>query len=228
VEDPVEITQRGLRQVQVQPQIGLTFASALRAFLRADPDVIMVGEMRDLETASIAVEASLTGHLVFSTLHTNNAPETIIRLLEMKIDPFTFADALLGVLAQRLIRRLCKACREQVEATREQYDQICAAIGETALKYLLENNNKKELVLFRGRGCKSCGGSGYKGRLAIHELLANHEQLRTVIARAGTASEIRELAVKDGMRLLVEDGIAKCIDGHTDLAQVFAVCGRGN
>jgi len=129
-EDPVEITQAGLRQVQVQPKIGLDFASCMRAFLRADPDVIMVGEMRDKETASTGVEASLTGHLVFSTLHTNSAPETVTRLIDMGLDPFSFADALLGVLAQRLTRGLCKKCRQQVDASDTEVDAIVQAFGE--------------------------------------------------------------------------------------------------
>src|SRR5258707_1979191 len=128
-EDPVEITQKGLRQVQVQPKIDFTFAAAMRAFLRADPDVIMVGEMRDKETAETGIEASLTGHLVVSTLHTNSAPETITRLLDMELDPFSFADSLLGVLAQRLARSLCQTCREQRQPTREEFDQICEAFG---------------------------------------------------------------------------------------------------
>ena len=151
-EDPVEITQKGLRQVQVQPKIDFTFAAAMRSFLRADPDVIMVGEMRDHETAAIGIEASLTGHLVFSTLHTNSAPETITRLLDMNIDPFNFADALLGIMAQRLIRVLCPKCKEGYNPTPEEFEEIIEAYGYdywpgTGITY------SPELMLYRPKGC---------------------------------------------------------------------------
>lgn len=225
-EDPVEITQKGLRQVQMQPKIGLTFANALRAFLRADPDVIMVGEMRDLETANIAVEASLTGHLVFSTLHTNSAPETVTRLLDMEIDPFSFADALLGVLAQRLVRRLCKQCRTLEKASQKQLAQLRSIIGQEAIDRHVAKSRFDELHVFAPKGCSRCSG-GYKGRLAIHELLMNTEELRSLISTKAQASIIRDKAVEDGMTLLVEDGIKKALEGHTDLSQIFAVCGVG-
>src|SRR5437899_661268 len=176
-EDPVEITQYGLRQVQVHPKIGFTFAIAMRAFLRADPDVIMVGEMRDKETAETGIEASLTGHLVVSTLHTNSAPETITRLLDMELDPFSFADSLLAVLAQRLARGLCKACRETRPPTREEFDQICDAFGgEEVLRQ--QGLVFPDFPLYSGRGCENCGGSGYKGRIGLHELLVNNDTLK--------------------------------------------------
>src|SRR6476620_1816597 len=160
-EDPVEITQYGLRQVQVHAKIGFTFAAAMRAFLRADPDVIMVGEMRDKETADTANEASLTGHLVISTLHTNSAPETITRLLDMELDPFSFADSLLGVLAQRLARSLCKACREPRQPLREEWDEIAAAFGGHAVLEA-QGIRHPDFPLYQGRGCDDCGGTGYK------------------------------------------------------------------
>jgi type II secretory ATPase GspE/PulE/Tfp pilus assembly ATPase PilB-like protein len=176
-EDPVEITQYGLRQVQVQPKIGFDFAAAMRSFLRADPDIIMVGEMRDFETAKTGVEASLTGHLVFSTLHTNSAPETIVRLLDMGIDPLNFADALLGILAQRLVRTLCKSCKEAYHPTKEEYDEIAESYG-------IEQFNKLDILynddfrLYRPKGCGNCDGTGYKGRMGIHELLVGTEDIK--------------------------------------------------
>lgn len=226
-EDPVEITQRGLRQVQVQAKIGYTFSAALRSFLRADPDVVMVGEMRDVETASIAVEASLTGHLVLSTLHTNSAAETVTRLLDMGLDPFSFADALLGVLAQRLLRGLCKECRHLEAATPKEVAQVRAVLGEEKFARKLAAAGLSELRLYRAKGCHACGGGGYKGRIGIHELLASHEELRAAITRKAPAAAIRDLAMKDGMTLLVEDGIDKALAGLTDLHQVFSACGSG-
>ncbi|MEK6653547.1 MAG: GspE/PulE family protein, partial [Thermodesulfobacteriota bacterium] len=167
-EDPVEITQYGLRQVQVQSKIGFDFAAAMRAFLRADPDVIMGGEMRDFETAKTGVEASLTGHLVFSTLHTNSAPETIVRLLDMGIDPLNFADSLLGILAQRLVRTLCKKCKEAYHPDRNEYDEIVESYGEEQfLKLNIPYDDR--FTLYRLKGCEACDKTGYKGRMGIHE-----------------------------------------------------------
>jgi type II secretory ATPase GspE/PulE/Tfp pilus assembly ATPase PilB-like protein len=222
-EDPVEITQRGLRQVQVQPKIGFDFAAALRAFLRADPDVIMVGEMRDKETASMGIEASLTGHLVLSTLHTNSAPETVTRLVDMGLDPFTFSDALLGVLAQRLARRLCLGCRVEYEATQPEREELIAFFGQDELDQVLDGRPFK---LFRASGCLKCEGRGYKGRLGLHELLVNDDSLRLAIQRKSPVDEIRRMAVAGGMRTLLQDGIEKCLQGLTDMRQVLAVCSR--
>jgi type II secretory ATPase GspE/PulE/Tfp pilus assembly ATPase PilB-like protein len=222
-EDPVEITQKGLRQVQVQPKIGLDFAAALRAFLRADPDVIMVGEMRDHETASMGIEASLTGHLVLSTLHTNSAPETVTRLVDMGLDPFTFSDALLGILAQRLARRLCPVCRVAYQATLLEQQEIAGLFGEEELQKALDG---RPLRLFRAPGCPKCEGRGYKGRIGIHELLVNDDSLRLAIQRKAPVGEIRGLSVANGMRTLLHDGIEKCLTGETDLRQVLAVCSR--
>ena len=222
-EDPVEISQYGLRQVQVNPKIGFDFASAMRAFLRADPDVIMVGEMRDYETAKIGVEASLTGHLVFSTLHTNSAPETIVRLLDMGIDPLNFADSLLGILAQRLVRTLCKKCREEYHPTREEYDELAASYGEE-LFARLDIPYDDDFRLHRAKGCSACGNTGYKGRMGVHELLVATDQIKRLIQKHGDVETMREAAIGQGMATLLQDGIMKVIQGHTDFNQVRRVC----
>ena len=222
-EDPVEIVQPGLRQVQVNSDIGFTFAAAMRSFLRADPDVIMVGEMRDLETAGTGVEASLTGHLVMSTLHTNTAPETVTRLVDMGLDPYTFSDALLGVLAQRLARRLCSKCREKYAPSAEERADIEALFGR---QELAEHLNGAPLELWRGRGCEQCRDTGYKGRVGLHELLVNDDSVRVGIQKKLPAGELRKLATAAGMRTLVQDGIVKCLAGDTDLKQVLAVSSR--
>jgi len=222
-EDPVEITQYGLRQVQVQPKIGFTFAQAMRAFLRADPDVIMVGEMRDEETAATGIEASLTGHLVFSTLHTNSAVETVIRLLDMGLDPFNFADALLAVLAQRLVKRICTECKEEYQPDEEEYTELEHAFGgkEEAAKFGIEYNN--DFVLYRGKGCANCNHSGYRGRAGIHELLVATDSMKRLIANKARVVEMVQSAKGDAMTTLVQDGILKALEGITDLKQVKAV-----
>jgi type II secretory ATPase GspE/PulE/Tfp pilus assembly ATPase PilB-like protein len=225
-EDPVEITQAGLRQVQVNPKIGFTFAHAMRAFLRADPDVIMVGEMRDEETAGTAIEASLTGHLVFSTLHTNSAPETVTRLIDMGLDPFSFADALLGVLAQRLARTLCRQCRQSYAAGEAEIVELRAAYGAERFDELAPKRRGKWLELWRAAGCSACGGTGYKGRTVVHELLVADDGLKLAIQKKAPVDEIRVIAAKGGMRTLLQDGIEKVLTGQTDLKQVLAVCSR--
>jgi type II secretory ATPase GspE/PulE/Tfp pilus assembly ATPase PilB-like protein len=233
-EDPVEITQAGLRQVQVNPKIDWTFAKALRAFLRADPDVIMVGEIRDQETAEIAVEASLTGHLVLSTLHTNSAPETITRLLDMGMDPFNFADSLLAVLAQRLVRRSCTACQTAEPLTD-------AELGELLDDYLhvfpaearpskltlmgewVKNHGKDgRLMKFTSPGCSACGGTGFKGRAGLHELLTVSKTIRRMIQTGARAEELQHAALAEGMRSLRQDGIVKVLQGVTTIAEVHA------
>jgi type II secretory ATPase GspE/PulE/Tfp pilus assembly ATPase PilB-like protein len=221
-EDPVEISQDGLRQVQVHPKIGFDFATAMRAFLRADPDVIMVGEMRDHETVSMGIEASLTGHLVFSTLHTNSAPETITRLLDMGMDPFNFADAILGVLAQRLVRTLCKDCKEKYHPTRDEFDTLARAYeGDfDSLGYTYND----DLFLYRPKGCPACGNIGYRGRTGIHELLVGTDELKSLIQGRAKMEEIRHQAIKEGMTTLMQDGIRKTLRGETDLIQVRKVC----
>jgi len=221
-EDPVEITQDGLRQVQVQPKIGFDFATAMRAFLRADPDVIMVGEMRDHETVSTGIEASLTGHLVFSTLHTNSAPETITRLLDMGMDPFNFADALLGVLAQRLVRTLCKECKEAYHPSSDEFDALVRSYAGDfdALGF----NYNSDFVLYRPKGCTKCGNTGYRGRTGIHEIIVGTDPLKSLIQGRAKMEEIRAQAIKDGMTTLMQDGIRKILVGMTDLMQVRKVC----
>jgi type II secretory ATPase GspE/PulE/Tfp pilus assembly ATPase PilB-like protein len=217
-EDPVEITQRGLCQVAVQPKIGFNFAAALRAFLRADPDIVMIGEMRDHETAHIAIEASLTGHLVLSTLHTNSAPETITRLLDLGLDPASFSDALLGVLAQRLVRTLCVKCKEPYPMEVREYDTLMRFYGEDYFEELNVAPGRTEL--YRAKGCPVCGGTGYRGRMGIHELLSTTPEMRRLIYRKAPIQEIRQLSLEQGTRSLMQDGISKLIEGHTDFAQV--------
>ena len=221
-EDPIEITQDGLRQVQVHPKIGLTFATTMRAFLRADPDVIMIGEMRDKETADIAIEASLTGHLVFSTIHTNSAVETVVRLLDLGCDPFNFSDAMLGVLAMRLCKRICPNCREAYHPTRSEYDELVQAFGEGDWEGVHPAYNPG-LTLFRGRGCDTCNQTGYRGRVPIHELMVVSDSMKALIQARARTGELLTLAKSDGMRTLVQDGIEKVLQGLTTYKQVRAV-----
>ena len=225
-EDPVEITQKGLRQVQMHPKIGLTFAAAMRAFLRADPDVIMVGEMRDEETTAIGIEASLTGHLVFSTLHTNSAPESVVRLLDMGMDPFNFADAVLGILAQRLGRTLCSSCKEGFTPSREEYDELVREYGEELFQLDLAEQYpfNNDLTLYRPKGCEKCNQTGYRGRVAVHELMVATDDLKSLIQTKARVSELKKQALKDGMRTLKQDGIAKVFEGLTDFRQIRKVC----
>jgi type II secretory ATPase GspE/PulE/Tfp pilus assembly ATPase PilB-like protein len=222
-EDPVEITQAGLRQVSVQPKIGFTFEKALRSFLRCDPDIIMIGEMRDLETASAAIEASLTGHMVFSTLHTNNAPETITRLLDMGLDPYTFGDSLLAVLAQRLLRTLCKDCKEKYTPDETEWTKLRHEFGDDAL-WAKQAYVREKTELCRARGCDRCNKSGYRGRAGIHELLTIDDEIRHLIYGKQLSSKVRELGIKKGMVMLKQDGIRKVMKGLTDLAEVRSVC----
>ncbi len=222
-EDPVEITQEGLRQVQVHPKIGFNFDEAMRSFLRADPDVIMIGEMRDPVTAKTAIGASLTGHLVFSTLHTNSAPETVVRLIEMGMDPFNFADAMLGILAQRLARRLCGECKEAYHPKRDEYDELVGAYGADRFKALGMPGFSKHLTLMKAVGCEACEGMGYAGRVAVHELLINSVAIKQAIKRNAGVDEIARLALEEGMTTLRMDGIEKIFLGLTDLFQVNRV-----
>jgi type II secretory ATPase GspE/PulE/Tfp pilus assembly ATPase PilB-like protein len=220
-EDPVEITQAGLQQVQMMPKIDFTFAAAMRAFLRADPDVILIGEMRDHETASIGIEASLTGHLVLSTLHTNSAPETITRLLDLGLDPVNFSDALLGVLAQRLMRTLCSSCKEAYKPEKKDLDHLVDTYGREQfmdLGFDLEN-----ITLNRAVGCKECGDSGYRGRTGIHELLEGTHEIQSLIYKKAELDTIRDQALSDGMRSLKQDGIHKIFDGLSDYSQLLRV-----
>jgi type II secretory ATPase GspE/PulE/Tfp pilus assembly ATPase PilB-like protein len=231
-EDPIEITQKGLRQVQVNAKIGLTFAAALRSFLRLDPDVIMVGEMRDTETARTAVEASLTGHLVFSTLHTNSAPESVTRLLDLGMDPFNFADALLGVLAQRLARALCPDCKkphklseEEIRVLLKEYCDGTPLVPADVRKRWESSYGDKhgQLTLHEVAGCDKCGGRGYRGRLGIYELLVNSRTIKALVQTRARVEDIQRTALAEGMLTLKQDGMEKALQGNTDLAQVRAV-----
>ena len=242
-EDPIEITQTGLRQVQVNPKIDWTFAKALRSFLRADPDVIMVGEIRDQETAQVAIESSLTGHLVLSTLHTNSAPETVTRLLDMGMDPFNFADALLGVLAQRLVRRLCTHCRLAYEASPEEEEELLRDYlhalegvddAPDAHDTLTDWRSRfaagaagsapdaERLTKYKPVGCTHCNGSGYRGRVAIHELMMVSRTLRHLIQTGARAQQLLHQAMREGMRTLRQDGIEKVLAGVTTIEEVRA------
>ena len=221
-EDPVEITQEGLRQVQVNPKIGFTFAAAMRSFLRADPDVIMIGEIRDKETADVSIEASLTGHLVLSTLHTNSAVETVIRLLDMGCDPFNFADALQGVIAKRLCKRICSNCKQAYHPSVQEYDKLARAYGTNSWE-ALRVTYQEEFQLYRGQGCETCNQTGFKGRVALHELLCGSDELRNLIQNRAKTAEMLSLAINEGMKTLVQDGIAKVIAGLTTFDQVRAV-----
>jgi type II secretory ATPase GspE/PulE/Tfp pilus assembly ATPase PilB-like protein len=234
-EDPIEITQAGLRQVQVNPKIDWTFAKALRAFLRADPDVIMVGEIRDHDTSHMAVEASLTGHLVMSTLHTNSAPETVTRLLDMGMDPFNFADALLVVLAQRLVRRLCSGCRTSRPATEEEIDELLSDYLHTSPKddprfaretvradWTQRYGESGRLVHYSCTGCAQCGETGQRGRAGLHELLSVSREIRRMIQTGARAEELQTIAMQQGMRTLSQDGIEKVLQGVTSLEEVRA------
>jgi type II secretory ATPase GspE/PulE/Tfp pilus assembly ATPase PilB-like protein len=221
-EDPIELTQEGLRQVQVHPKIGFTFAAAMRAFLRADPDVIMIGEMRDKETADIAIEASLTGHLVMSTLHTNSAIETVTRLLDMGCDAFNFSDAMLGVLAQRLCKRLCVYCKEAYHPNRQEFDDLVQAYGvcdwdRVGVGYF------PELTLSRARGCERCNQSGFKGRMALHELLVGSDEMKRCIQSRARTAEMADIARREGMVTLLQHGIQKVFEGTTTYRQVRTV-----
>jgi type II secretory ATPase GspE/PulE/Tfp pilus assembly ATPase PilB-like protein len=242
-EDPVEITQKGLRQVQMNPKAGLNFATAMRAFLRADPDIIMVGEMRDKETTAIGIEASLTGHLVFATLHTNSAPESIVRLLDMGMDPFNFADALLGVLAQRLAKRLCSKCKQGHTATQEEIksllEEYCQELKATDTwkrdpKAAYESiyrewakgfaDDKGQFTLYSPVGCEACSGTGYKGRVGLHELLLGTDSIKKLIQEGARVADVLATALNESMRTLKQDGVEKVLQGVTDMHQVRAVC----
>jgi type II secretory ATPase GspE/PulE/Tfp pilus assembly ATPase PilB-like protein len=204
------------------PKIGFTFAAAMRSFLRADPDIIMVGEMRDQETAETGIEASLTGHLVFSTLHTNSAVETVIRLLDMGLDPFNFADALLGVLAQRLVKRICEGCKAPYRPERAEYDGLAQSYGKEEFEALGHRFDDR-FVLYRGKGCAQCNNSGYRGRAGIHELLIATEEIKRLIQTKARVADIFAQARAEGMTTLVQDGILKSLAGLTDYRQVKAV-----
>jgi type II secretory ATPase GspE/PulE/Tfp pilus assembly ATPase PilB-like protein len=240
-EDPVEITQKGLRQVQINKKAGIDFALVMRAFLRADPDIIMVGESRDKETVSMGVEASLTGHLVFSTLHTNSAPESITRLLDMGMDPFNFADALLGILAQRLAKKLCD-CKQAYVPDAEEFRLFVAEYAEELrhtrpwkadaageAKKLVDSwmqayGEGGQIKLYKAVGCDKCNKTGYKGRIGLHELMVADDPVKKLIQERARVAELFSQAVEGGMRTLKMDGMEKVMMGMTDLKMVRQVC----
>jgi type II secretory ATPase GspE/PulE/Tfp pilus assembly ATPase PilB-like protein len=227
-EDPIEIAQPGLRQVQVNAKIGWTFAAAMRSFMRADPDVIMVGEMRDAETAKMGIEASLTGHLVLSTLHTNSAVESVVRLLDLGMDPFNFADALLGVLAQRLVRKLCPDCKVAYAPSAPELDELAAEYaaethGDAGKMLHLWRASPTKLMLHRAKGCARCDRTGYKGRIAVYELFVADAAVKRMVQTRAPVTEIAAAAVANGLRTIKQDAIDKAIQGLTDLQQVRTV-----
>ncbi|GLX69294.1 GspE/PulE family protein [Paenibacillus glycanilyticus] len=208
VEDPVEYQLDGINQVQVNPTIGLSFATGLRSILRQDPNVVMVGEIRDTETAEIAIRASLTGHLVLSTLHTNDSVSSITRFRDMGVEPYLIASSLIGVVAQRLVRRICNDCKEAHEPTDQE-------------RLFLRSRGIQAEKLYRGRGCGNCGSTGYRGRVAIHEVLHVNNEIRELITLSGSLSELREAAAKQGMIQLMDDGVDKVTRGITTLQEVL-------
>lgn len=212
IEDPVEYRLKGISQVQAKPKIGLTFAAGLRSFLRQDPDIMLVGEIRDRETAEIAVQAALTGHIVLSTLHTNDAPSSVIRLIDMGIEPFLISSSVIGVIAQRLIRKICPKCKKEIKITSD--------MKKILDEYEISSN---EITLYKGEGCPSCKDTGYKGRVAIFELMIITENIRDLITQNVSTGKIREAAVKEGMCLLKIDGIKKVCEGITTIDEVLRV-----
>ncbi len=215
IEDPIEYAVENVEQIQVNPRTGLTFANGLRSILRQDPNIIMVGEIRDTETASIAVNIALTGHLLLSTLHTNDVSTTLPRLLDMKIEPFLVASTVSIAIGQRLVRKICNECKEEKVITEEEHKRLLETISDTIL---LENRN-----YFKGRGCESCNGTGYKGRLVIAEVLVADEEIRTAILSKASSSEIKKIAMKNGMVTMLQDGFKKVILGLTTIEEVLRV-----
>ena len=210
IEDPVEYRLKGISQIQAKPKIGLSFAAGLRSFLRQDPDIMLVGEIRDKETAEIAVQAALTGHVVLSTLHTNDAPSSVIRLVDMGVESFLISSSVVGILAQRLVRKICPKCKKEIEMTPE-------------MEKIIENYGVKsdEIKLYKGEGCPFCNGTGYKGRVAIFELMIITDNIRELISKNATTSLIREEAIKEGMQLLKEDGFVKVCQGITTIDEIL-------
>ncbi|MEA3401085.1 MAG: ATPase, T2SS/T4P/T4SS family [Armatimonadota bacterium] len=216
VEDPIEYQVAGINQTQVHPRIDLTFASTLRHILRQDPDIILVGEIRDLETAEMAFRASMTGHLVLSTLHTNDAPSAATRLVDMGVEPYLIASSMIGVIAQRLVRRICPRCREEVEPSEMELDRL-----------ELSAEQAKKIKFHHGRGCAMCRNTGYSGRIGVYELMPITPELRDAIAAEATAAELRRIALRSGMRSLKYDGLSKVNAGITTAAEVLTLLFAG-
>jgi general secretion pathway protein E len=213
VEDPVEYQMPGINQIQVKPQIDLTFANALRSIVRQDPDVIMIGEIRDLETAQIAVQSALTGHLVLSTVHTNDAPSTVNRLLDMGVEDYLLTSTVIGILAQRLVRTLCPQCKEPYAALPELVEQM----------HLRKFVSEGPITLWHARGCQACAQTGYTGRISILEMLPTTDALRSLVMRHATATELRAQALAEGMTTMYEDGLRKAVNGVTTFEEVLRV-----
>lgn len=216
IEDPIEYSISGIEQMQVNARAGLTFASGLRSILRQDPDVIMVGEIRDEETASIGVNAALTGHLLLSTIHTNDAPTTLPRLIDMKIEPFLIASTMNIAIAQRLVRKICPDCKEKKKITEAELKSLSGALPPGFLE-------KKNLIFYAGKECVTCNNSGYKGRVGIYEILEIDDEIREAIVRRADASEIRKIAIKNGMTSMLEDGFQKASEGATTIEEILRV-----
>ncbi|HNX74502.1 MAG TPA: type IV-A pilus assembly ATPase PilB [Candidatus Rifleibacterium sp.] len=221
-EDPVEYMLHGVNQVQCKPEIGLTFAAALRSFLRQDPDVIMVGEIRDFETAEIAIKASMTGHLVLSTLHTNDAPGTIGRIVNMGIEPFMVTTSVILVQAQRLVRKICKDCKFEIKPRAEQISQF-GITPELIRRIDLPHINEKNMLFYKGKGCESCNNSGSRGRIGVYEVMMMSERLRDIILNGGSTDDIRRQAIEEGMLSLRESAMRKALTGMTSLEEVVRV-----
>ncbi|MCJ7813177.1 GspE/PulE family protein, partial [bacterium] len=215
LEDPIEYRLPLIRQSQVNHKAGMTFAKGLRAILRQDPDIVMVGEIRDSETANIAVQAALTGHLVLSTLHTNDAAGAVTRLEEMEIEPFLISTAVLGVQAQRLVRKICPDCKEEYQPHLE--------IPQEVLKTFGLETEADSLKFYRGKGCKNCNKTGYRGRMSIMEVLPMTEGIRALVLKSASADEIKKMAIQEGMRPLIQDGWIKVLKGITTLEEIMRV-----
>ncbi len=217
IEDPIEYSLEGIDQIQVNPQTGLTFANGLRSILRQDPNIVMVGEIRDQETANIAVNAALTGHLLLSTLHTNDAATTLPRLLDMKVEPFLIASTVNIAIGQRLVRKVCSVCKTRKKLSAAEMQNLATVIP----KEILEKT--RDRVLYYGKGCKECGGTGYYGRIGIHEVLEVTDAIRDGIMKHSSANQIKEIAVHEGMTTIIDDGIQKVISGITTIEEVLRV-----
>jgi type II secretory ATPase GspE/PulE/Tfp pilus assembly ATPase PilB-like protein len=222
LEDPVEYQMLGINQVQTNPQAGLTFASGLRAFLRQDPNIIMVGEIRDQETAELAIQAALTGHLVFSTLHTNSAAGALPRLLDMKAEPFLLVSSMTLVMAQRVVRKICPDCKEEYEPETKVLEDMKKVLGPLFDGWM-KQNNKEKVLLYRGKGCDECGGTGYKGRVGVFEVLLMNEKIGKLILERRPAEDIEKQGTEDGMILMKQDGYLKTLEGITTIEEVLRV-----
>ena len=212
IEDPIECSMEGISQIQINPRSGLTFANGLRSILRQDPNIIMVGEIRDTETAMIAVNTALTGHLLLSTLHTNDAATTLPRLLDMGIDAYLVASTVNIAVGQRLVRRICKACKEKTRLTPAEKE---------SLKSYFAKHEKEDMTFYQGKGCATCGETGYHGRVGVNEVLVVDDEIRDAILRKSSAAVIRDIAVKNGMTTMFEDGLSKALHGETTVAELL-------